>query len=145
MNEEHFSSKQQRMYMRIAKAVAKSGTCDRARVGAVLVRNGAVIGTGYNGSARGDVHCDDVGHLMSGGHCIRTIHAEENAILNAAKNGAQVYGSTMFCTHRPCYRCIQRMINAGVASFFFDKEYGKMDKNTKDLIEAGLVTLEKVK
>lgn len=114
--------------MRIARAVATAGTCDRAKVGAVLVKNGAIIGTGYNGSARGDLHCATSGHIMHAGHCVRTIHAEENAILNAAKSGTSTLGATLFCTHEPCYRCCQRLINAGISRVYYWKSYGKYDE-----------------
>lgn len=140
---EDISLKHRAMYMRIANAVSASGTCGRAQVGAVLVKNSCVIGTGYNGSAKGDGHCDDMGHIMESGHCIRTVHAEENAILNAAKNGVSTQGATMFSTHRPCYRCCQRLINAGISRVIYEREYGDMLPREIKLITSGKLELEK--
>jgi len=120
--------------MDLAVQVSKAGTCDRLQVGAVLVKNGAIIGTGYNGSARGDLSCDQEGHVMKDGHCVRTIHAEENAVLNAARNNGGTLGSILFCTHEPCYRCIQRLINAGVEAVYFALPYRKPDHNREKLI-----------
>ena len=73
--------------MDIARQVATRATCDRKHVGAVLVRDRTILSTGYNGSIRGMPHCDEVGHMMENGHCVATVHAEANAILQAAKNG----------------------------------------------------------
>lgn len=132
---ERVALKHRKMYMRVAHAVSESGTCDRAKVGAVLVKNGCIIGTGYNGSARGDEHCSDVGHLMRDNHCVRTIHAEENAIINAAKNGVSTIGAVMICTHKPCLRCCQRAINAGVEAIYYDVDYGVKDKDRDKLLD----------
>ena len=134
MNEK-ISPKHRKMYMRIAQSVALSGTCDRAQVGAVIVKNGCIIGLGYNGSARGDKSCDNNGHIMDSGHCIRTIHAEENAIINAARNSIGTLGATMFCTHKPCYRCCQRVINAGIEMVYFDIDYGQNTDNRDQLLK----------
>lgn len=133
------------MYMRVARAVAMAGTCDRAQVGSVIVRRGAILGTGFNGSASGDRHCDDVGHLMINGHCHRAIHAELNAILNAAKSGAEVYGSTMFVTHRPCYRCIQHLVNAGISRVFYGAEYGDPDRAWRSLVRDTGIAVRRIK
>ena len=77
-------------FMRIAEVVASRATCDRKHVGAVIVRDRTILSTGYNGSIRGLPHCDEVGHLMEDGHCVATIHAEANAIIQAAKNGVSI-------------------------------------------------------
>ena len=74
-------------FMDIARQVATRATCDRKHVGALLVRDRTILSTGYNGSIRGLPHCDDVGHMMENGHCVATVHAEANAIIQAAKNG----------------------------------------------------------
>ena len=91
-----------RMFMEMAKIVAKRGTCDRAQVGAVLVNQfNKVVSIGYNGSPHGEPHCDEVGHLLFNGHCIRTIHAEENCL-----EGLTLCGKyTMYVTHYPCPKC----------------------------------------
>lgn len=91
-----------RMFMEMAKIVAKRGTCDRAQVGAVLVNaNNKVVSIGYNGSPHREPHCDEVGHLMFDGHCIRTIHAEENCLEGLTLCGEYI----MYVTHYPCPKC----------------------------------------
>ena len=80
-------------FMNIAGEVATRSTCSRKHVGAVIVRDKTILSTGYNGSVRGLPHCDDVGHMMEDNHCVATIHAEANAIIQAAKNGVQVDGA----------------------------------------------------
>jgi len=85
--------------MRIAQEVATRSTCDRKNVGAVIVRDKTILSTGYNGSVRGMPHCDDVGHFMENGHCIATVHAEANAIIQAAKNGVAVDEQTSTLPH----------------------------------------------
>ena len=83
-------------FMGIAHQAATRSTCDRKHVGAVIVRDRTVLSTGYNGSVRGLPHCDEVGCVMEDGHCITTVHAEANAILQAAKNGVSIEGSELF-------------------------------------------------
>lgn len=99
--------------MDLAKAASTRGTCNRAHVGAVIAIDNRVIATGYNGSPSGLPHCDEVGHYMVDGHCCRTIHAEENAILQAASLGIKVEGATMYVTHEPCMHCRKRIIQLG--------------------------------
>lgn len=110
--------------MNIAKETAKRSTCDRAMVGAVAVKDHRIIATGYNGSVSGQEHCDDVGHDMHDGHCIRTIHAEMNVLCQCAKMGISLQGATIYCTHRPCANCIKHLENAGVVNVIYDKAYG---------------------
>ncbi|NIR82527.1 MAG: deaminase, partial [Gammaproteobacteria bacterium] len=76
--------------------------CPRKHVGAVIVRDKTILSTGYNGSIRGLPHCDEVGHMMEDGHCVRTIHAEINAIIQAAKNGTRIDGASIYVTASPC-------------------------------------------
>ncbi len=103
-------------FMAIARIVATRGTCNRLRAGAVLVKNRRIISTGYNGAPPGLPHCDGpAGHLMEEGHCIRTVHAEENTILQAAAvGGATPDGATLYTTYSPCYQCAKKIIVAGV-------------------------------
>jgi len=101
-------------FMDITFQVAKRSTCDRARVGAVIVKDKRILTTGYNGSPAGLAHCDEVGHLMVGGHCVRTLHAEQNAIIQAALHGVSVAGGTIYVTHQPCLTCAKMIINAGL-------------------------------
>src|SRR5580658_4416360 len=95
-------------FMDIAKMVATRATCDRKHVGAVLVRDRIILSTGYNGSIRGMPHCDEVGHLMENGHCVATIHAEANAILQAARTGAMIDRATCYVTASPCWSCFKQ-------------------------------------
>src|SRR5579885_1345821 len=85
-----------RYFMNIASEVATRSTCDRKHVGAVIVRDKTILSTGYNGSVRGLPHCDDVGHMMEDGHCVATIHAEANAVIQAARNGVRLEGAEIY-------------------------------------------------
>lgn len=111
-------------FMRIAVATSLRSTCKKASVGAIIVKHGNIIATGYNGSASKSPHCVHQGCLLDDhGHCIRTVHAEVNAIINAAKNGSRTYGGTMYCTHRPCFNCTKAIVNSGIVSVVFLNEY----------------------
>jgi dCMP deaminase len=110
-------------FMRIAKQVAGRSTCDRKKVGAVIVRERNILSTGYNGSIAGMPHCDEVGHMMEGGHCIATIHAEANAIIQAAKNGVVINGASIYTTASPCWNCFKIIVNSGMRKIFFGEFY----------------------
>lgn len=101
-------------FMMQALVIAQRSTCDRALVGAVLVKDKRIIGTGYNGSLSGQPHCDDVGHQMVNGHCVRTIHAEMNCLIQCAKNGVSTDHTEIYVTHFPCYNCCKALLQAGV-------------------------------
>ncbi|HEX3019649.1 MAG TPA: dCMP deaminase family protein [Chitinispirillaceae bacterium] len=101
-------------FMRIAIQAATRSTCDRKHVGAVIVKNKTILSTGYNGSIRGLSHCDDVGHMMENGHCIATVHAEANAIIQAAKNGTAIDGADIYVTASPCWNCFKLIANCGI-------------------------------
>jgi len=113
-----------RYFMAIASVVASRSTCDRRYVGAVIVRDRTILSTGYNGSIRGLPHCSEVGHIMEGGHCIATVHAEANAVIQAAKNGVSVDGATLYVTSSPCWSCFKIVANAGIRTIIFDEDYG---------------------
>ena len=110
-------------FMNIAREVATRSTCDRKHVGAVLVRDKCILATGYNGSIRGLPHCDEVGHLMEDGHCVRTVHAEANSIVQAAKNGVRIDGASIYVTASPCWSCFRLIANAGVTRIAFGEFY----------------------
>jgi dCMP deaminase len=110
-------------FMSIARVVATRATCDRKHVGAVLVRGRTILSTGYNGSIRGMPHCDEVGHMMEGGHCVATIHAEANAILQAARNGVQIEGADVYITASPCWPCFKMIANAGLKRIIYGEFY----------------------
>jgi dCMP deaminase len=110
-------------FMAIAREVATRATCDRKHVGAVVVREKMILATGYNGSLRGADHCDDVGHLMVDGHCVRTVHAEANAIVQAARNGVRTEGGGIYVTASPCFGCFKLIANAGIRRIVFGEFY----------------------
>ena len=110
-------------FMNIASEVATRSTCDRKHVGAVIVRDKTILSTGYNGSVRGLPHCDDVGHMMEDGHCVATIHAEANAIIQAAKNGVRVDGAEIYITASPCWNCFKIVANAGIKNVYYGEFY----------------------
>ena len=110
-------------FMGIAFEVAKRSTCPRARVGAIIVRDKRILTTGYNGAPSGLPHCTEVGCLMVGGHCVRTLHAEQNAIIQAALHGVSVAGGTIYVTHQPCLTCAKMIINAGIERVVYGGQY----------------------
>lgn len=110
-------------FLRIAVDVATRSTCDRKHVGAVIVRDRNILSTGYNGSIAGMPHCDDVGHMMENGHCIATIHAEANAIIQAAKNGVMINGASIYTTASPCWSCFKIIVNSGMRRIIFGEFY----------------------
>ena len=122
-------------FMEIAKVVSTRATCPRKRVGAVLVRDRIILCTGYNGSVRGMPHCADVGCMMDNGVCIRTVHAEVNAISQAARRGVAVDGATLYCTYSPCLTCLKQIINSGIQRVVFAEAYHGLD------VQDGLMAL----
>ena len=119
-------------FMTITHEVAERSTCLRAKVGAVIVRDRNILATGYNGSPAGLPHCLDVGCLIYRSqtpdgdeeeNCFRTIHAEINAITQAAKNGAAIRDAVIYITHTPCIHCFKVLINTGVTRICYAREY----------------------
>lgn len=118
--------------MEIARAVASRATCDRGRSGSVIARDKQILVTGYVGSPKGLPHCDEVGHQMKttthedghqSQHCVRTTHAEQNAIVQAAKLGVAIDGGTLYCKMTPCSVCAKMIINAGLTRVVCEKRY----------------------
>lgn len=120
-----------RYFMDIARLVSERSTCLRRRVGAVLVRDKRVLCTGYNGAARGLPHCDEAGCLRDKLgipaaeriEICRGIHAEQNALVQAAMFGINVSGAMLYCTHSPCVTCTKMLINAGITEFVVAEPY----------------------
>ncbi len=139
MEQNYFRPNWDDYFMAIARIVATRSTCDRLRAGAVLVKNKRIISTGYNGSPPGLPHCDDeAGHLMEEGHCVRTIHAEHNAILQAAANpGQSTEGSTLYTLYSFCIHCSKYLIAAGIKRVVIGKIYRNADA-VKYLEQAGI-------
>lgn len=135
MDRDHF-------YMELAKLYAKRSTCDRAQVGAIITVGGRLISAGYNGSPHGMPHCDDIGHSMVDGHCVRTIHAEINALEFLSKISHYRYPDTiMYVTHLPCDNCIRYICGSihRPKILYYGKVYGNDVKARVDkLIGAGI-------
>lgn len=116
-------------FINVCKLISERSTCLRRRVGALIVRGNVILSTGYNGAAAGLKHCEEVKclreNIESGKeqHMCRAVHAEENAILQAAKNGISVNRATLYCTHKPCISCSKHIINAGITKILFLENY----------------------
>jgi len=134
-------------FIDLCKAVAKRATCDRGRNGCVIVKDKRILTTGYVGSPAGLPHCDDVGHMMrkvfdeEGNitqHCVRTLHAEQNAIIQAAKFGISIDGATLYTLMTPCYTCAKMIVNAGIKRVVAERRY-HADKDSLELFkQAGI-------
>jgi len=127
--------------------VAKRATCDRGRSGCIIVRDKRIICTGYVGSPSGMAHCDQVGHLLKkvidddGSermHCVRTIHAEQNAICQAARHGVSLSGSTLYCTMEPCRTCAMLIASTGISRVIAGKRYHAAQDTREILQQAGI-------
>ena len=134
-----------RYFLDIARLVSERSTCLRRKVGAVLVRDKRILSTGYNGAAKGLAHCDEVGCLREKRgippaeriEICRGIHAEQNALVQAAAFGINVSGATLYCTHEPCITCAKMLMNAGTAEFVVGEPYP--DELARQLLsEAGI-------
>jgi len=135
-------------FLELVRVVGGRGTCDRGRSGCVIAKNKRVLSTGYVGSPAGVAHCDDVGHEMhtviqkdgkESQHCIRTTHAEQNAIVNAARFGVALDGSTLYCHMTPCYACAKMIINAGIVRVVCNMDYHAGSRSKEIFKEAGVV------
>lgn len=113
----------EKYFMNISSEVSTRSTCDRKYVGAVIVRDKTILSTGYNGSIKGLPHCSDAGCEMIDGHCVRTTHAEANAIVQAAKNGVRIDNAEIFVTASPCYNCFKLIANAGINRIYYNEFY----------------------
>ncbi|MDD5673314.1 MAG: dCMP deaminase family protein [Chitinivibrionales bacterium] len=129
-------------FMRIAREVATRSTCNRKHVGAVIVRDKTILSTGYNGSIRGLPHCDDVGHMMENDHCVATVHAEANAIIQAAKNGVAIDKADIYISASPCWNCFQLIANSGIRRIFYHEFY--RDKRILEYARACKIQLAKI-
>jgi dCMP deaminase len=112
-----------RYFMNLAIQAATRSTCPRKHVGAVIVRDKTVLSTGYNGSVRGAPHCTEVGCLMENDHCVRTVHAEANALVQAAHNGVRLEGAEIYVTASPCFNCFKLIVNAGIRTVHYGEFY----------------------
>lgn len=120
-------------FMNIAREVSTRSTCPRKHVGSVIVRDKTILSTGYNGSVRGLPHCEDSGCMIEDGHCVRTIHAESNAIIQAAKHGSRIEEATIYVTASPCWGCFKMVANAGLRRIVYGEFY--RDRRIFDLAQ----------
>jgi dCMP deaminase len=134
-------------FLKLVEAVSLRGTCDRGRTGCVIAKDKRILSTGYVGSPAGIPHCDEVGHEMhtvtnedgvQSRHCIRTAHAELNAICNSARTGIAIEGATMYCKIFPCYKCAQSIINAGIVRVVALKDYHGATRSKEIFKEANI-------
>ena len=131
-------------FMNIARAAATRSTCERKQVGAVIVRDKSILSTGYNGSIRGMPHCTEVGCDVENGHCVATVHAEANAIIQAAKHGVCIDGADIYVTASPCWNCFKLIANSGIKRIFYGEFY-RDEKSLKVAKQCGveLISMEK--
>src|SRR5258706_16055600 len=128
-------------FMGIAHQAATRSTCPRKHVGAVIVRDRTVLSTGYNGSLRGLPHCEDSGCVMEDGHCITTVHAEANAILQAAKNGVAIDGGGMYTTPSPRWDCFKLIANVGIRRIYY-REFYRDERSIEIAQQNGIQPIE---
>lgn len=135
-------------FMEVCVSIAKRATCDRGRSGCVIARDNQILVTGYVGAPQGLPHCDEVGHNMKKiihendsitQHCVRTVHAEQNAICQAARRGVSIEGSTLYCKMTPCRTCAMMIINCGIVRVLCEKKYHDGSESEKMLKDANVV------
>lgn len=132
--------KWQKRFIDLARFWAQFMTCDRAQVGAVIVRDKRVIASGYGGAPSGSVTCDEAGHAMFHGHCVRTVHAEMNAIAQAARFGPSVDGAEMYVTVHPCWNCAKMIAAVGIKRVYYLHEYHPEEWDFYEPLYEGLST-----
>jgi len=134
-------------FLKLCDIIGSRGTCDRGRAGCVITKDKRIIATGYVGSPIGLPHCDEVGHQMKAtihedgkitNHCVRTTHAEQNGITQAARNGVAIGGSTLYCKMTPCHICAKIIINAGIKEVIVAKDYHASADSKKIFKQAGI-------
>lgn len=137
-------------FLRVSRVVADRATCDRGRAGCVIAKDKQILATGYVGSPAGLPHCDEVGHQYkevthedgeSSTHCVRTCHAEQNAIVQAARNGVPIQGADLYCKMTPCYACGKMIVNAGIDRVICEKDYHASD-DTKRILQQADIELD---
>ncbi len=140
-------------FFSLMEEVAERATCDRGKSGSIIVKNNRILSSGYVGSPPGLPHCDEAGHLMKKvidedgterQHCVRTIHAEQNAILQAAKYGPSIEGATIYCKMEPCRVCAMMIISAGIKRVVCMKKYHAAQES-RDMLKRAGVKLEVLK
>jgi dCMP deaminase len=134
-------------FMEVCDAISKRATCDRGRSGCVIAKDHQILVTGYVGAPAGLPHCDDVGHELKKmihedgtitTHCVRTVHAEQNAICQAAKRGVPIEGATLYCKMTPCRTCAMLIINCGIVRVVCQKRYHDADDSEEMFAKVGI-------
>jgi len=134
-------------FLELANTASNRATCDRGKSGCVIVRDKQILATGYVGSPAGLPHCDDVGHLMKkviqengeiSEHCLRTVHAEQNAICQAAKRGISIKGATIYTRMTPCRTCAMLLINCGIQRVVCERKYQLAEESEQLFVEASI-------
>ncbi len=140
-------------FMEVMNAVSKRATCDRGRSGCIIAKNGQILSSGYVGSPKTLPHCDDVGHQMKkmihedgsiSEHCVRTVHAEQNAICQAAKLGVSIDGATLYCRMTPCRTCAMLIINCGIKRVVVERRYHRGAESEEMFKLAGVEFLVRI-
>lgn len=135
-------------FMEVCRAIAKRATCDRGRSGCVIAKDHQILVTGYVGSPRGLPHCDEVGHLFKTiqhedgsqtKHCVRTVHAEQNAICQAARRGISIDGATLYCKMTPCRTCAMLIISCGIVRVVAEKRYHDAKDSIQMFKDTGII------
>lgn len=147
---EHIRPSWQAYFMEITTLVAKRSTCLRRRVGAIVVKDKRILSTGYNGAPSGTRHCIDIGcmredlNVASGQRheLCRAIHAEQNAIIQAALHGVSIKGASLYCTNLPCAICAKMIINAGIREIYYQAGYA--DDISRQLLDEARITVVKL-
>ncbi|GMO26376.1 MAG: cytidine/deoxycytidylate deaminase family protein [Termitinemataceae bacterium] len=134
-------------FMEVCQAISRRATCDRGRSGAVIAKDNQLLVTGYVGSPAGLPHCDEAGHKLKKMvhedgretmHCVRTVHAEQNAICQAAKRGIAINGATLYCRMTPCRTCAMLIINCGIVRVVCERRYHDAQDSEEMLKNAGI-------
>lgn len=137
-------------FLEVANAISKRGTCNRGRSGCVIVKDNQILAAGYVASPRGFPHCDDVGHQIkkithkdgtTTQHCVRTVHAEQNALIQAARNGVSVNEATVYCKMTPCRVCAMLIVNAGIKSVYCKRKY-HAGKESEQIFKKAKIKIE---
>ena len=129
-------------FMQIADVVSSRSTCNRKKVGAVITKERRIVSTGYNGAPHGLPHCSEVGCQMVNDHCVRTTHAEQNAVIQCALHGVSSNNATVYSTASPCLICAKILVNAGIKRVVFKEKYG--EKEALELFDAAGVEVDYV-
>jgi dCMP deaminase len=111
-------------FMQLAESISTRATCSRLKVGCLFVRDNRILTTGYNGALPGHKHCEEIGCLLHESHCVRSVHAEENAVAQAAQHGVSLANSYLYVNHLCCIKCYKLVLSAGASRVYYRQSYG---------------------